>query len=899
MPLSSQTFTTASLVRITDTSQWSTASPDPDGVTYNPDTGMLMISDSEVEETTGATFTGKNVYNVSLSGVLQSTLTTIGFSNEPTGISYNSINKHLYFSDDDKLKIWDVNPGADGKFNTSDDSRTWFDVSSFNGPHTDAEDVVFDPNRGTLFIIDGFNTEVYEVTTTGTLLNHFDTAVFGLNDPEGITVGPNGNLFIVGNPFGMGNEVFQITPTGSLVGTIDISAANPYKPAGLTFAPSSDNLNGYSLYIVDRGVDNVAPTLYENDGRLYEFAFATTSPPPPGILAFGTPTFSVNEDGTAISSVQVTRTGGSNGAVSAVVNLTNGTATAPGDYTNSPITVSFANGDSATKTITIPIINDLLVESNETINLSLGSATNGATIGSQNTAVLTIIDNDAPVGTLAFSTPTFSVNEDGTAISSVQVTRTGGSNGAVSAVVNLTNGTATAPGDYTNSPITVSFANGDSATKTITIPIINDLLVESNETINLSLGSATNGATIGSQNTAVLTIIDNDAPVGTLAFSTPTFSVNEDGTAISSVQVTRTGGSNGAVSAVVNLTNGTATAPGDYTNSPITVSFANGDSATKTITIPIINDSLVESNETINLSLGSATNGAIIGSQNTAVLTIVDNDVVAPQATIHYISTASNGATSGSGTVGGISFKDEDILAYNESTSTWSKYFKGANVGLGGTPNVRDFHINADGSILLSVNQDVTLPGAGTVTGVDIVKFTPTAIGEATAGSFSLYFKGANVGLDTTGEELDSLAIAPDGRIIVSTKGSFSAGGLTASNRDLLAFTPTSLGTTTAGSWSLYFKGSNVGLVDATENIDAAWVDNSGKIALSTTGAYTVPSGSTSSLSGVGSDVLSFTPSNPTSLGAATSGVFAASWSAAGSGLPSTIGIDGYSRRSV
>ncbi|WP_073075020.1 Calx-beta domain-containing protein [Phormidesmis priestleyi] len=667
MPLSSQTFTTASLVRITDTSQWSTASPDPDGVTYNPDTGMLMISDSEVEETTGATFTGKNVYNVSLSGVLQSTLTTIGFSNEPTGISYNSINKHLYFSDDDKLKIWDVNPGADGKFNTSDDSRTWFDVSSFNGPHTDAEDVVFDPNRGTLFIIDGFNTEVYEVTTTGTLLNHFDTAVFGLNDPEGITVGPNGNLFIVGNPFGMGNEVFQITPTGSLVGTIDISAANPYKPAGLTFAPSSDNLNGYSLYIVDRGVDNVAPTLYENDGRLYEFAFATTSPPPPGILAFGTPTFSVNEDGTAISSVQVTRTGGSNGAVSAVVNLTNGTATAPGDYTNSPITVSFANGDSATKTITIPIIND----------------------------------------------------------------------------------------------------------------------------------------------------------------------------------------------------------------------------------------SLVESNETINLSLGSATNGAIIGSQNTAVLTIVDNDVVAPQATIHYISTASNGATSGSGTVGGISFKDEDILAYNESTSTWSKYFKGANVGLGGTPNVRDFHINADGSILLSVNQDVTLPGAGTVTGVDIVKFTPTAIGEATAGSFSLYFKGANVGLDTTGEELDSLAIAPDGRIIVSTKGSFSAGGLTASNRDLLAFTPTSLGTTTAGSWSLYFKGSNVGLVDATENIDAAWVDNSGKIALSTTGAYTVPSGSTSSLSGVGSDVLSFTPSNPTSLGAATSGVFAASWSAAGSGLPSTIGIDGYSRRSV
>jgi Calx-beta domain len=345
----------------------------------------------------------------------------------------------------------------------------------------------------------------------------------------------------------------------------------------------------------------------------------------PGTLQFSSPTFSVNENGTPIAAVTVTRTGGSTGAVSATVNLSNGTALAPGDYTNAPILVNFANGDTAAKTVTIPIVNDTLVEGNETVNLSLGSPTGGATIGAQNAATLTIVDNDIP-GTLQFSAPTFSVNEDGTPIAAVTVTRTGGSAGAVSATVNLTDGSAIAPGDYNNSAIAVNFASGDSAPKTVTIPIVNDTLVEGNETVNLSLGSPTGGATIGTQSTATLNIVDNDIP-GTLQFSAPTFSVNEDGTPIAAVTVTRTGGSAGAVSATVNLTDGSAIAPGDYNNSAIAVNFASGDSAPKTVTIPIVNDTLVEGNETVNLSLGSPTGGATIGTQSTASLNIVDDDV--------------------------------------------------------------------------------------------------------------------------------------------------------------------------------------------------------------------------------------------------------------------------------
>ena len=111
----------------------------------------------------------------------------------------------------------------------------------------------------------------------------------------------------------------------------------------------------------------------------------------------------------------------------------------------------------------------------------------------------------------------------------------------------------------------VSFANGDTAPKTVSIPIIDDTTVEANETVNLALTAPTGGATLGSPSTAVLTITDNDvAPAGALQFSAATYSVGENA-GPATVTVTRTGGSSGAVSVTFATSNGTATAPGDYT----------------------------------------------------------------------------------------------------------------------------------------------------------------------------------------------------------------------------------------------------------------------------------------------------------------------------------------------
>jgi hypothetical protein len=62
--------------------------------------------------------------------------------------------------------------------------------------------------------------------------------------------------------------------------------------------------------------------------------------------------------------------------------------------------------------------------------------------------------------------------------------------------------------DYTAVTQTVTFANGDTANKTVNIPIINDTTAEPDETVNLTLSNPI-GATLGIRSTAVLTIKAN------------------------------------------------------------------------------------------------------------------------------------------------------------------------------------------------------------------------------------------------------------------------------------------------------------------------------------------------------------------------------------------------------
>jgi hypothetical protein len=196
------------------------------------------------------------------------------------------------------------------------------------------------------------------------------------------------------------------------------------------------------------------------------------------------------------------------------------------------------------------------------------------------------------------------------------------------------------------------------------------------------------------------------------------------------------------------------------------------------------------------------------------------------------VSFASNGS------VGGISFADEDIVRFNGQN--WSLFFDGSDVGVGGSDLFAFSKVDSD-TFLMSFSSALTLNGLN-VTPQDVVRFDATSLGSVTAGTFSMYLNGIDVGLDTTNENIDSVSLLSDGRVLISTTGGSSVPGIAGQDEDVLAFTPISLGDLTSGVWAMYFDGSDVGLADVSgEDVDALDIDPNGNIYLSTLGDFGVP----------------------------------------------------------
>ena len=118
-PAAAQLVDPGLVIQTIPTSDWIPASPDPSGITYRPDTGELMTCDSEVDEM--SIFAGVNVWSHSNTGVVNSTATTTGFGNEPTGIAFDPAGGRLWITDDNAEVIYQVDLGDDGLLGTADD----------------------------------------------------------------------------------------------------------------------------------------------------------------------------------------------------------------------------------------------------------------------------------------------------------------------------------------------------------------------------------------------------------------------------------------------------------------------------------------------------------------------------------------------------------------------------------------------------------------------------------------------------------------------------------------------------------------------------------------------------------------------------------------------------------
>ncbi|MFN8454763.1 MAG: hypothetical protein U0401_08865 [Anaerolineae bacterium] len=277
---------TASLVNTVNMAAWSPPSPDPSGITYLPNSNRLMMSDGEVEETVaGIThFQGANVWEFTLAGSVIRTAniskvapTVVPMTNEPTGVTWNPVNGHYFFSQDDGKEVFDLNPGADGLVGTAGDTWTSFDTAVWG--NNDPEGIAFDTWHNRLFVADGVNREVYQYTLTGSLVSQFDVLVYGVEDPETVEFNPDSGTLFVMSSNRASPVMVETTLNGDLIQTIDISAANPRAAAGLAYAPASNGSGAKRFYIVDRGIDNnTDPNII--DGKMYEMT-APAAPPTP------------------------------------------------------------------------------------------------------------------------------------------------------------------------------------------------------------------------------------------------------------------------------------------------------------------------------------------------------------------------------------------------------------------------------------------------------------------------------------------------------------------------------------------------------------------------------------------------------------------------------------------
>ncbi|MEN1727948.1 MAG: Calx-beta domain-containing protein, partial [Pseudomonadota bacterium] len=347
-------------------------------------------------------------------------------------------------------------------------------------------------------------------------------------------------------------------------------------------------------------------------------------------------------------SFQLTKTGQTELPAMVAYQFNDGTAVTPEDYLGGPDplsgSVTFAPG-SANEAITITVVGDDIFEptSVETFDVNLSMPID-ASLGMA-LAIGTITEDDtAPAnGALQFDVAASAVAENG-GMATIIVTRAGGSDGAVSVDFTTQDGTATAGSDYTAITGTLSWADGDSASQSFMVMITDDTIDEPDETIGLLLSNVTGGATLGAPSTAALTITDDDAPPmnGSLQFDVAASSVTE-GAGMATISVTRVGGTQGAVSVDYSTSDGTAMAGSDYSSTSGTLNWADGDGAAKSFDVMVIDDATPESDETVNLTLSNPGGGSSLGTPDTAVLTIQDDDVAG-------IKTFSGPTATGSGT---------------------------------------------------------------------------------------------------------------------------------------------------------------------------------------------------------------------------------------------------------
>ena len=260
-------------------------------------------------------------------------------------------------------------------------------------------DIQSGPN-GNLFVMSLSNGAIYEIKSKPSLL--FVANLTGAQETPPNNSIATGRASLVLSPDEKTARV-SLTFTGLSSGQTDAHIHGPAVPgvsAPPVFPLPLGQLSDFSITLTPAQVQDLKNGLFyvnvhstnfptgEIRGQFGSSASAVT-------MQFSATGYVVNENAGSVV-VNVTRSGNTSSASTINYATTNGSAIQPSDYTSTSGSLQFAAGETL-KTFIIPIVDDALIEGNETINVVLSSPDSGAIEGAPFTSTITILDDDKPL----------------------------------------------------------------------------------------------------------------------------------------------------------------------------------------------------------------------------------------------------------------------------------------------------------------------------------------------------------------------------------------------------------------------------------------------------------------------------------------------------------------------
>jgi hypothetical protein len=345
-------------------------------------------------------------------------------------------------------------------------------------------------------------------------------------------------------------------------------------------------------------------------------------------IGFEDPSYVVNEEDEQVTVFVAVLDGVLTSNVTVGFGTIPGTATsaAPSDFT--PVTPNLTFGPTTTRLpVTIPIVNDDIVESVENFFATLTLVTVGANVLVDPAgAEITIFDRDP--STPKFELPDYSIPEDEGPVEVCVTIPDGQLETDITVNLRTAEQTATANADYRPLTFQVEFTAG-STRMCVDIDIPDDRIPEEDETFTVIIMPDPR-VNPGPDGDSTVTILDNDIVVG---FEESVYFVNEGDGTVTVFVVVRDGVPSGTVVVGVDTADGTAEFPDDYGNrSPSTVTF-NSTVTRQPVTIPIVDDDSDENVENFfgRLNLVSAPDDDVILQPQETGIVINDNDGFTPR----------------------------------------------------------------------------------------------------------------------------------------------------------------------------------------------------------------------------------------------------------------------------